>query len=298
MVRPEWSAPCRNGVRYNATVPATFHDRLRQSWRRSDSALCVGLDPRLDRLPAHLGRATQPLFAFCRKIVDATADLVCAFKPQFAYFAAERAEDQLEALIAHIHREHPHVPVILDAKRGDIGATAEQYARELFDRYGADAATVNPYLGWDSIAPYADYPGRGVVIVCLTSNPDAAWLQDHPADEPAYLRVADMARRHDRHNLLLVVGATFPEQLGKVRRRAPNLPFLVPGVGAQGGDVDAVFANGMDEAGGGLVVSASRSVIFAGAGADYANAAREAATRLRDAMRRARDAARSTVNSH
>lgn len=280
---------------YNARVPQPFHHRLRQSWRNSDSALCVGLDPRLDRMPAR--RSSRPMFEFCREIVDATADLVCAFKPQIAYFAAERAEDDLEALIAHIHREHSGIPVILDAKRNDIGATAEQYARELFERYDADAATVNPYLGWDSIAPYAEYADRGAVILCLTSNPDSAWLQDYPKDDPAYLRVADLAVANDHGNLMLVVGATHPEQLGKVRARAPGLPFLVPGVGAQGGDVDAVFAHGLDGEGRGLVVNASRSVIYAGDGDGFARAARNAATELRDDMRRARDAVRSTADT-
>ena len=226
------------------------------------------------------------MFEFCREIVDATADLVCAFKPQIAYFAAERAEEDLEALVAHIHREHPGIPVILDAKRNDIGATAEQYARELYERYDADAATINPYLGWDSIAPYAAYADRGAVILCLTSNPDSAWLQDHPKDDPAYLRVADMAVANDRGNLMLVVGATHPEQLGEVRVRAPGLPFLVPGVGAQGGDVEAVFAHGLDGEGAGLVVNASRSVIYAGDGDGFAKAARHAAVQLRDEMRR------------
>lgn len=245
-------------------------------------------------MPAKL--SDRPLFEFCREIVDATADLVCAFKPQIAYFAAERAEPDLEALIAHIHREHAGIPVILDAKRNDIGTTAEQYARELYQRYDADAATVNPYLGWDSIAPFAEYADRGTVILCLTSNPDSAWLQDHPGEERAYLRVADMAVAKDRGNLMLVVGATHPEQLGRVRARAPRLPFLVPGVGTQGGDVDAVFAHGLDEAGAGLVVNASRSVIYAGGGDGFAKAARHAAIQLRDEMRRARDAVRSTAD--
>ena len=275
----------------------TFHDRLRQSWRSSDSALCVGLDPRLDRMPAGVRRSGRPMFEFCREIVDATAAAVCAFKPQMAYFAAEGAEPDLEALVAHIHREHPGIPVILDAKRSDIGSTAEQYARELFERYDADAATVNPFLGWDSIAPYAEWPGRGTVILCLTSNPDSAWLQGHPEADPAYLRVADMAVANDRGNLMLVVGATHPEQLGKVRVRAPGLPLLVPGVGAQGGDVGAVFARGVDGDGAGLVVNASRSIIFAGDGDGFAQAARNTAIRLRDAMRRARDAVRSTADS-
>ena len=253
----------------------------------------MGLDPQVDRLPDR--RSDRPLFDFCREIVDATADFVCAFKPQIAYFAAERAEDDLAALIAYIHRAHPGIPVILDAKRNDIGATARQYARELFERYNADAGTVNPYLGWDSIAPFAEYPDRGTVILCLTSNPDSAWLQDHGEDDPAYLRVADMAVANDRGNLMLVVGATHPEQLGKVRARAPQLPFLVPGVGAQGGDVNAVFAQGLDDAGAGLVVNASRSVIYASGGDGFAKAARHAAIQLRDEMRRARDAVRSTA---
>jgi len=284
--------------RYNARVPTTFHDRLRQSWQLSDSALCVGLDPRLDRLPAGFRGTPRPMLAFCGAIVDATADLVCAFKPQIAYFAAERAEDELEELIAYIHREHPGVPVILDAKRGDIGSTAEQYARELFERYDADAATINPYLGWDSITPYGAYAGRGVALLCLTSNPDSVTLQDHPPNEPLYLRVADMAARHDEGNLLLVVGATFPTQLGKVRARAPGLPFLVPGVGAQDGDIQAVFAHGLNADGVGLVVNAARSVIYAGEGEAFADAARQAAIGLRDAMRRARDVAQRKTRNH
>ncbi len=298
-MRSRRSRPSTNkgATAYNAHVPRFFYDSLCASWRRSNSALCVGLDPLLDRLPSRLRGSRGSFFAFCREIVDATADLVCAFKPQFAHFAAERAESELEALIAHIHREHPGIPVILDAKRSDIDATAEQYARELFERYDADAATVNPYLGWDSIAPFAEYPGRGTVILCLTSNPDSAWLQDHPGQDPAYLRVADMAVANDCGNLMLVVGATYPVQLGKVRARAPRLPFLVPGVGAQGGDVDAVFAHGLDAAGAGLVVNASRSVIYAGEGDGFAKAARHAAMQLRDEMRRARDTVRSTVRS-
>ena len=244
-------------------------------------------------MPPHLHQSDRPVFEFCRQIVDATADLVCAFKPQFAYFAAQRADHELEALIAHIHREHPGIPVILDAKRSDIGSTAEQYARELFERYDADAATVNPYLGWDSIAPFTRHPGRGVVILCVTSNPDSAWLQGYPENDPAYLRVADMAVANDRGNLMLVVGATHPGQLGSVRERAARLPFLVPGVGAQGGDVEAVFAQGLDGDGTGLVVNASRSIIFAGEGEGFASAARRAAIELRDEMRRARDSVQS-----
>lgn len=269
----------------------TFHDRLRAAWRSSESALCIGLDPRKDRLPQRCQEAAAPLFGFCRQIVNATAGSVCAYKPQMACFSSAGAQYELRLLIEHIHDEHPGIPVILDAKRADIGATAQLYAAEAFDLFGADAVTVNPYLGWDAIEPFASRPGRGAVILCHTSNPDAAWLQDHPPTAPAYLRVAELAVRHDQGNLALVAGATFPEQLAAIREHAPALPLLVPGIGAQGGDVEAVFANGLDGDGTGLIVNASRSIIFASDGDDWAFAAAQAATALRDTMRRARDQA-------
>ena len=269
----------------------TFHERLRTTSEHADSALCVGLDPRRERLPRQLQSASAPLFEFCRAIVDATAKLACAFKPQFACFAAGGAEEELRLLLRHLREEHPDIPVILDAKRGDIGATAELYAEEAFAAYGADAVTVNPYLGWDAIAPFAAWRERGVVVLCHTSNPDSAWLQEQPAENPAYLRVADLVAQKDAGNMALVVGATFPEQMAVVRERAPRLPFLVPGVGAQGGTAAAVFRHGMDAQGGGLVVNASRTILFASEGDDWERAAQRAAQSLRDDMRQARDAA-------
>ena len=274
------------------SVAESFGQRLRQSWARSDSALCVGLDPVRERLPGHLAQVPDALFHFCREIVEATADLVCAFKPNVAFFSAEGAEGNLKRLIDHIHAAHPGIPVILDAKRGDVGSTASMYARELFDRYDADAATVNPWQGWDSIAPFAEHEGRGVVVLCHTSNPTSAWLQDQPQGDPAYLKVAREMQGRDADNLALVVGATFPDQLAEVRRAAPTLPFLVPGVGAQGGGADELrqtFASGVDESGEGIMVNASRSIIYAGTGQAYAAAARQAAQDLRDQIRRARD---------
>ena len=270
-----------------------FQQQLREASRRADSALCVGLDPRAERLPEPCLGETNPLFTFCRPIVDATADLVCAFKPQIACFAGMGAEQDLRLLMQHLRQQHPSVPVILDAKRGDIGSSAALYAKEAFEVYGADAVTVNPYLGWDAIAPFTEW-SRGVFVLCHTSNTDSAWLQEYPANEPVYLRVAELVAAKDSGDLGLVVGATFPQQMAAVRERAPTVPFLVPGVGAQGGDVNAVFAHGLDADGGGLVVNASRSILFAGEGMDWASAAREAATTLRDEMRRARDAALST----
>ena len=269
----------------------TFQDKLAAAWTRSDSALCVGLDPRADRLPTAFRRAEQPFLAFCRQVVDATAEVVCAFKPQYACFAATGAFDELRALVAYIHETHPGVPVILDAKRGDIGDVAALYAKELFEVFGADAATVNAYLGWDAVEPYRRVPGRGVVVLCHTSNPGSPWLQEYPARAPVFLRVAERVAKEDAGDLMLVVGATFPEQLAAVRAKAPSVPFLVPGIGAQSGDVDAVFANGVAADGKGLVVSASRSVIFAGEGDRWTDGVTAAATALRDDMRRARDAA-------
>lgn len=269
----------------------TFQGKLRDAQARSDSALCVGLDPRSDRLPSACRRAAEPFLAFCRQVVDATADLVCAFKPQYACFAAAGAFDELRTLIAYIHGNHPGVPVILDAKRGDIGDVSALYAKEVFEVFDVDAATVNPYLGWDAVEPFAHVPGRGAIVLCHTSNPGSPWLQEFPEAAPVYLRVAERVANEDAGNLGLVVGATFPEQLAEVRAKAPDVPFLVPGVGAQSGDLEAVFANGLAADGGGLVVSASRSVIFAGDGDGWTDGVAAAARVLRDDMRRARDAA-------
>lgn len=269
----------------------TFMQSLREAWRRSGSLVCVGLDPEPARFPARFAADPDAVFGFCRAIVDATADLACAFKPQIAHFAALGAEGALQRLVAHIHAAHPGVPVILDAKRGDIGSTAQNYAAEAFDRYGADAVTVNPYLGRDSVQPFLDRAGRGVVVLCRTSNPGAGDLQDLVVDgRPLYQHVAaKVAREWNAHgNCLLVVGATWPAQLREVRAIVGDLPFLVPGVGAQGGDVEAVVANGCTADGTGLLVSSSRAILYAGCGDDFADAAREAARSLRDAINAAR----------
>lgn len=263
----------------------TFIETLNAAWRRNDSLVCVGLDPEPAKFPTHLGDHPDAIFEFCRKIVDATADLVCCFKPQFAHFAAHRAEDALERLIAHIHAAHPGVPVILDAKRGDIGSTAAYYAAEAFDRYRADAVTVNPYLGGDSLKPYLDRADKGVVILCRTSNPGARDLQDlEVGGQPLYRHVARKAANewNGNGNCLLVVGATYPAELAQVRGIVGDMPLLVPGVGAQGGDVEAVVKNGCTGSRAGLIVSSSRAILQAGTGVDFADAARSAATALRE----------------
>jgi orotidine-5'-phosphate decarboxylase len=230
------------------------------------------------------------LFDFCAAVVDATADLVCAFKPQIAYFAARGAEVELARLIRYVHERYPDVPVILDAKRGDIGDTARLYSLEAFERYDADAVTVNPYLGKESIEPYRAYRDRGVIVLCRTSNPDSGWLQDYPTGEPVFLRVAEAAAEWNQHgNLLLVAGATYAEDLRRIRAVAGDLPLLVPGIGAQGGDLAAVVEAGLDSRGHGLIINASRSVLYAGSGNAFAEAARAEAMALRDEIRRLRE---------
>jgi orotidine-5'-phosphate decarboxylase len=259
-----------------------FTDTLAQAARLNDSLLCVGLDPEPARFPQPWQGDARRIFDFCSAIVDATKDLVLAFKPQIAYFAAHRAEDQLEQLMAYMRRTAAHVPVILDAKRGDIGATAEQYAREAFDRYQADALTISPYMGFDSLEPYLRYRDKGLFLLCRTSNPGGSDLQgqrlahgDLLFEHVARLAAGDWNRSGQ---LGLVVGATFPQEIARVRELAPGLPLLIPGVGAQGGDAQAAVRAG---AGGALVVNSSRAVLYASADADFAQAARRVAQATR-----------------
>ncbi len=262
-----------------------FHDHLRRAWTASGSMLCVGLDPDPSRFPEAVHGS---VFDFCRDIVDATADTVCAFKPQIAYFAAVGAEAELERLCRHIRDQHPDVLLVLDAKRGDIGSTAEQYAHEAFDRYGAHVVTVNPYLGTDSVEPFLRHPDGGVFVLCRTSNPGSGDFQSlQVGDEPLYLHVARRVATewNDIGDCGLVVGATYPSELQQVRELVGDLPLLVPGVGAQGGDVQATVQAGCDSVGQGMVINSSRAVLYASNGADFAQAARAEAIATRDAIR-------------
>jgi orotidine-5'-phosphate decarboxylase len=249
--------------------------------------LCVGLDPDPARLPTPLDGVPTAIERFCRAIIDATADVVCAFKPQIAHFASQRAEPTLERVCAYIRETYPDVTLLLDAKRGDVGSTAEHYAREAFGRYGAHAVTVNPYLGTDAVAPFFEH-GGGVIALCRTSNPGGADVQDLVADgSPVYAHVARMVaeRWSRRGDCGLVVGATYPDELARVRALAPELPFLVPGVGAQGGDPAAAVAAGARADGRGLVVSSSRAILYASREHDFAEAARQVAVDTAMALR-------------
>jgi orotidine-5'-phosphate decarboxylase len=268
-----------------------FVEAIRSKWREHNSLVCVGLDPDISKIPAHLRNVQNPIFQFNKAIVDATAGLVCAFKPQVAYYSACRAETDLELTIEYIHHSCPGVPVILDAKRGDIGPTAQKYAEEVFDRYKADAVTVNPYMGGDTLAPFLDRAEKGVIVLCRTSNPGARDIQDLEASgRKLYQIVADKARNewNRNGNVLLVVGATFPRELSEIRSIAGEMPFLVPGIGAQGGDVEAAVTNGKTAGGAGMIINSSRGIIYASIGEDFAEAARQATVTLRDEINRYR----------
>jgi orotidine-5'-phosphate decarboxylase len=266
----------------------SFADKLAAAWKATNSLVCVGLDPEPKKFPDRFRDAPGSIFDFNRAIIDATRDLVCAYKPQFAHYAAHAAENQLEHTIDYIKSTCPNAIVILDSKRGDIGSTAEQYALEAFERYGADAVTVNPYLGRDSVEPFLKHEDKGVIILCRTSNPGAKDLQDLPVgpDKKLFQHVAETVAKdwNAAGNCMLVVGATYPEELADIRKRVGDLPFLVPGVGAQGGDVAKALAAGKTAAGTGLLISSSRAILYASPGDDFAAAARKAATELRDSI--------------
>ncbi len=261
----------------------SFYTRLNAAIEQNNSLLCVGLDPIAEQLYAEIAGSPNAFFNFCISIIDATADLVCAYKPQIAHFSAVGAEAQLVQVIQYIHDTYPQIPVILDAKRGDIGSTAQLYAKEAFVRYSADAVTVNPFLGKESMQPYLEYSDRGTVILCRTSNPGSAWLQDSSATgDPAYLKIARAALEwHKSSDVLLVAGATYPDEILAIRKAAPGVTLLIPGVGTQGGDLECVLKAGL-EAGAGVIISASRSILYASSQADFAEAARTAAIELRD----------------
>ena len=279
----------------------TFLEQLQGAERQNGSLLCVGLDPEPSKFPASLKGDASKIYDFCAQIVDATADLAISFKPQIAYFAAHRAENQLEKLMAHMRRIAPHVPVILDAKRGDIGATAEQYALEAFERYGADAVTLSPFMGFDSVQPYLKHHGKGAFLLCRTSNPGGDDLQNQrlasvEGQPLLYEHIAKLAQGPWNVNgqLGLVVGATYPAEIERVRSLAPTLPLLIPGVGAQGGDAVATIKAGYRQSHGAttgaVIVSSSRAILYASSGSNFAQAARQEALRTRDLLKAATQA--------
>ena len=274
-------------------MPMMFAERLDRAHRCADSLVCVGLDPDLDKLPADLRGQPTPFLAFARRIVDASAGLAAAYKPQIAFYSAGGREGELEGSIRYIRERAPEALVILDAKRGDIGNTAEAYAREAFERYDADAVTVNPYMGEDSVLPFVARPERAAIVLCRTSNPGSRDFQELKIEGQAlYRHIAARAatRWNTRRNVMLVVGATFPKEAAELRQAHPELWFLVPGIGAQGGDLEATLAAGLNADGDGLLINSSRALIYAGGGEPLA--IRTATLELRAAINRGRAARR------
>jgi orotidine-5'-phosphate decarboxylase len=277
-----------------------FAARLQLAQKISGGLLCVGLDPDLEKIPRDLfgaapHSANETVLAFNKRIIDATCDIAAAYKPQAAFYAAIAAEEALTASIRYIRERAPHAVVIFDGKRNDIGNTAEAYARECFDRYAADAATVNPYMGEDSVRPFLARAERGAVLLCRTSNPGGKDFQELLVDGvPLYRHVARHAAGewNGNNNLMLVIGATNPAELAALREQHPELSFLVPGIGAQGGDLEATLAAGLNAAGAGLLISASRSINYAQGGTTQG--IRAAAMDLYSAINRHRSAAASS----
>ena len=267
-----------------------FSQMLSSCWEKNDSLLCIGLDPTPARFPEKFKTSSRPIFDFCAEIIDATADLVCAFKPQIAYFSSSSAEQELIDIIDWIPTNHPGIPVILDAKRGDIGSTAAHYAKEVFERFKADCVTLSPYMGKDSVEPYLEYVEKGEFVLCRTSNKGGDDFQMLDiGGVPLYIKVAEKVAEWDINGQMgLVIGATYPEELKKARATVPELTFLVPGIGAQGGDINAAVKAGMNKDKTGLVINSSRAILYASKEADFAEKARAEALRTRDAINKAR----------
>ena len=284
-----WDAPFRIGNERKLEPLMNFISQLQTAWQDNNSLLCVGLDPTPEKLPLHLRerRIDEAFTEFCIAIIDATAAYACAFKPQIAYFAAHRAEAALETIIQYSRTHYPHIPVILDAKRGDIGSTAEQYAIEAFERYRADAVTVNPYMGFDSVQPYLAYPDKGVIILCRTSNAGGSDLQFlQVGNTPLYQVVAHKVAHewNTSGQCALVVGATFPNEIKEVRDIVGDMPLLIPGIGAQGGDLAATMQAGQTSMGTGVMINSSRAIIYASTGEDFAQVAAQVARETQQAI--------------
>ncbi len=269
-----------------------------QAIDRTNSLVCVGLDPDLGRLPAHLAglEPTEAIVRFNREIIEATSDLVAAYKPNLAFYVSQGLAG-IAALLETRALIPAEIPVILDAKVGDIGSSSAAYAQGYFETWAFDAVTANPFLGEDGLAPFFAYPTKGVIVLCKTSNPGSGEWQDvtvGSGGDPLFLALAARASRWAGDypaTIGLVAGATYPEQLARIRAVAPDLPILLPGVGAQAGDTGAAVAAGIDARGRGLLVSSSRAIIYAGSGVDFAARARDAAAKLRDEVNVARGAA-------
>lgn len=274
----------------------TFQNKLNQVVKKADSLVCVGLDSDIEKIPSFLKEKKYPLFEFNKAIIDGTADLVCAYKPNSAFYEAEGASgiEQLKMTCDYLRSKYPDTIIILDAKRADIGSTNEGYIKFIFDYLGVDAVTLHPYLGKEAVQPFLDKRDKGCIVLCRTSNPGAGEFQDlDTGGEKLYKVIAKkvVEEWNENDNCLLVVGATYPEELREVRKIAGDMTFLVPGVGAQGGDIEKTVKAGLNSKGSGLIISSSRGIIFASTSRDFAQKARTAAEALKDEINKYRIAA-------
>jgi len=271
-----------------------FTKKVATAVAKNNSLLCVGLDPDITKLPASITSVENPIFEFNKAIIDATADLVCAFKPNSAFYEAygTKGIKQLKLTTDYIKQRYPEVPIILDAKRADIGNTNDGYASFIFDYLAADAVTLHPYLGMEALEPFFSRKDKGLIILCRTSNPGAAEFQDLMIENmPLYQHIAHQVAKqwNDNNNCLLVVGATYPKEMKIIRGIVgQEMTLLVPGVGAQGGDVAATMQAGLGANGQGLIMSSSREILYASANEDFAEAARTVALSTRDEINKYR----------
>lgn len=261
-----------------------FNQKIASIIKKNNSLLCVGLDPELAKFPKHLLKKKEPIFEFNKSIIDATFDLVCAYKPNIAFYEAYGIDGlkQLKKTIDYLHKKYTDIPVILDAKRADIGNTARMYAKAMYENWGADATTVYPYLGLDSVIPYLEYKEKLTILLIRTSNPDAKMFQDLKVGSlPFYLNLAKTISKWPYKNIGIFVGATYPEELGKVRKLFQKNPILTAGIGAQGAETEKAVKAGIDKNGSNLICNNSRSILYASNDKDFAKHARINADKMR-----------------
>lgn len=269
-----------------------FSDKLNSVTDKNNSLLCIGLDPDIHKFPKHLQQSADPIFTFNKEIIDATSDLVCVYKPNIAFYEAEGISGltSLKKTIQYLKKQYPHIPILLDAKRGDIGNTAAMYAKAIYEYWQADATTVYPHLGLDSLLPYLKYKDKLTIVLIKTSNPDAKMFQDLPVgNNPYYFALAKQIARWKYENIGIFIGATYPKELKEIRRLFPKKIFLSAGLGAQEGTVEEAVKAGINKEKKGIMFNASRSILYAGNGKDFAQKAREEAEKLRNEINKARE---------
>lgn len=268
-----------------------FKQRLANSIKKNNSLLCIGLDPELEKLPKHLLKKSDPIFAFNKDIIDQTADLVCVYKPNIAFYEAYGLTGliSLKKTIDYIKKNYPEIPILLDTKRADIGNTAKMYAKAIFEYWQVDATTIYPYLGLDSVLPFLEYKDQCTILLIRTSNPDAKTFQDQKiGSDPLYLKIAQEIKKWHFANIGVFVGATYPDEMKKVRQLFPNSPILTAGLGAQGGQAEKIVRAGVDKNGGNLMCNNSREILYASSDKDFAKKSRQKALEIRNTLNKYR----------